>query len=100
MIARNMQQYEIYEIGEGFDEWGNVENVERKIGVCEMSISSLAGTNIAVDVKYSEVSHIGLTKCNTLLKDNILIAKDKRYIVEKPPTDTTRYTQVFLKEVI
>lgn len=101
-INSRMNPYEVYKTVKTIDNWGVSIETQELIGSLYCSISTTQGTNIARDINYSEVTHLGLIRCNALeIKKNYLL-KDgvNTYLVDKSPIASTRLTQLFLKEVV
>lgn len=51
------------------------------------------------DIKYSEITHIGLTTCRDLVKGQKLVQDECQYIIDLVPNVRGRFTQVYLKEI-
>lgn len=99
-INAMMKTYEVWENKQLIDKYGNTTNEEKQVGTTCVTINQLAASNFLNEVKYAEVTHFGLTRDKTLKQWQVLIADQKRYVIELPPNHTTRYTQLYLKEVV
>ena len=66
----------------------------------DMSISTKSQNNNVNDVRYSEVTHVGLTTSKELKKGQKVVQGDRILIIHLQPINSTRLTQVYLKEVL
>ena len=66
----------------------------------DMSISTKSQNNNVNDVRYSEVTHVGLTTSKELRKGKRVVQGDQVLVIHLQPINSTRYTQVYLKEVL
>lgn len=102
-INSMMKTYDVYEkqVSETSDPWGTTPvETEVKIGTAEITINYSSANNITNDVRYAEVTHVGLTRDKTLKKDQMLVLGDERYVIHLPPNNFSRMTQLFLKAVV
>ena len=99
-IASMRKNYEVWENTKVEDDYGNYKDEEVQLGTAEVTINHSNATNLANDIRYSKVTHFGLTMNKNLKKDQILVLGDKRYVIELPPNNTTRFTQLYLREVV
>lgn len=100
MINRQMQDCEIWENSGAEGKWGSTTK-ESLSGTLSIAINHISGTNIKNDVYYTEVTHLGLTRYRGLkVGQKLKTADNKVYLVEKPPNELGRLTQVYLKEIV
>lgn len=99
-IQSSMKTVEVWEKKEGQDEWGAPTQEEVLIGAIQCAINHSQGTNISRDINYSEITHIGLTSDKNLKKGQVLKTTSNTYVIDKPPNNIARLTQLYLKEVI
>ena len=99
-INAMMKTYEVWENKQLIDQYGNPTNEEQQVGTTSVTINQATASSFLNEVKYAEVTHFGLTRDKTHKQGQVLIADQKRYVIELPPNHTTRYTQLFLKEVV
>lgn len=100
MINRQMQKCEIWEKKEEEGKWGSTVK-DCIVGTLKIAINHISGTNIKNDLSYTEVTHLGLTKCRGLkVGQKLKTASNRVYLVEKPPNEVGRLSQVYLKEVV
>lgn len=98
MINNRMKTFAVYqELKNGTklkSDWECIDNIE-------VTISFLTFNNVSNDIRFKEVTHIGLTHYKKL--DNVekykLVNEDKEYIVTHVNNDT-RMAQLYLKEVV
>ena len=99
-IQSSMKAVEIWEKKEGQDEWGAPTQEEVLVSTIQCAINHAQGTNISKDINYSEITHIGLTSDKSLKKGQVLKTSTSTYVIDKPPNNITRLTQLYLKEVM
>ena len=99
-IASMRKTYEVWENTKVEDDYGNYKDEEVQVGTAEVTINHSNATNLANDVRYSKVTHFGLTLNKELKKGQVLVLDGKRYVIELPPNNVARYTQLYLREVV
>ena len=95
-----MKIYQVYELSTVKDKWGADSTEEVLKNTAEVSITYSSATSIMNDVRYQEVTHVGLTRNKDLKKGQILVLGDERYVIHLEPNNSTRLTQLFLKKVV
>ncbi len=73
-----MKTYEVWENKQVNDKWGATTNELVKVDTARVSISTKSTLNINKDMKYAEVTHMGL-KENRNLKSNQVLCLDALY---------------------
>lgn len=99
-INAMMKTCEVWENKQLIDKYGNPTNEEQQVGTTSVTINQVTASNFLNEVKYAEITHFGLTRDKTLKQWQVLIADQKRYVIELPPNHATKYTQLYLKEVV
>lgn len=99
-INSRMKSYNVYQAPTTQDTWGDPTGPETLVTVIQCSISTTQGTNISRELNYTEVTHLGLTTATGLKKSYILRSGSEHYVIDKPPVESTRLVQLYLKEVV
>ena len=99
-INSRMKTFEVWENKQVNDKWGATTNELVKVDTARVSISTKSTLNINKDMKYAEVTHIGLTENRNLKRNQVLCLDALRYIIYEVPNNMGRLTQLLLKEVV
>lgn len=102
-INSMMKTYDVLEkkASANANPWSTTPTEEEvKVGTAEVTVNYSSANNIQNDVRYAEVTHVGLTRNKALKKDQILVLGSERYVIHLPPNNFSRMTQLFLKAVV
>lgn len=97
MINREMQLVTVVSFTAGTDEYGQKRNNGQTTRQVEMMVKVYTQNRVN-DIRYVDVTNIGLTKDNNITDENqIIIGEDTFEVMYVIPS--TRYNQILLKKV-
>ena len=97
MINREMQSVTVVSFTSGTDEYGQKRNNGQTTRQVEMMVKVYTQNKVN-DIRYVDVTNIGLTKDNNITdKNQIIISEDTFEVMYVIPS--TRYNQILLKKV-
>ena len=99
-IVSMMRTYKVLENQHIVDSWGAETDEEIEVGTANVTINYSSAANVQSDNRYSEVTHSGLTFNKNLKEGQILASDNERFVICLPPNNVTRYSQLYLKEVV
>lgn len=107
-IASDMKVTDVFNPASAYDKYGRpnknkTQFEEEPCMTIEVAINIqtnyTSNKNVTGDVRYGEVTHLGLTTCRELVKGQKLIQDEHQYIIDLVPNTRGRLTQIYLKEI-
>lgn len=107
-IASDMKVTDVFNPSSAYDKYGRpnknkTQFEEEPCMTIEVAINIqtnyTSNKNAIGDIKYSEITHLGLTTCKELVKGQKLVQNEQQYIIDLMPNTRGRLTQIYLKEI-
>lgn len=96
MIITDMKEVSVITFSNGVDSYGQKRKTQSSIKTVKMAIYPYSNMEVE-DIRFREVTHIGLTKDTTITNANEIEEGSNKYLVTHT-IPSNRYTQIFLKE--
>ena len=98
-VTSRMRNADVFNLMDRYDDYGRPIQTYEPFLTTTMSISYKSQQNVQSSERYSDITHVGLTTCKALKKGQKVIVDGKKYIIHLQPLNSSRFTQVYLKEV-